>query len=447
MGKRVAIILLSLLVSGLAILGYFIQRGKNNLFTDPFKAISRSACIVIETVDLQSFMNSLTTGKGIFGEVGKIKELDLFNRKLQYIANVLNKPELKKLLTTGSAIISFHPQDGGKLMTLLAMTVPEGIRYRHIKEALRLSGINDLIDKKKGSYAILKVPFSAGSRIDTVFISYDSGLLLCSDSEKLVEEARLQMNSGNDVRNLPGFSRVLLASGKREDKIFVNFANLQHILRNILGTKGDDLAEKIAIVAGTAEGDIYISEDGFVLSGFTESLDSSDILFRYKFIPAKELHTYKILPSSTVLFETIVSPVHVPEKKFITTVSQKAVDLYAKIKGYTGEEITRAYLDIKGSPVYDNTLIIYELNNSIQAEQIFLDVLGRGNEILYFQPDEQTKIPVYKTPFKGFSTLLFNGFAPDFDDSYFAFYDNFKIISSKMLRNDSLLFSKFLEFN
>ena len=66
MGKRIAIISGILLISGLAIMGYFLQQGRKSLFTDPYKTISPDACVIIETVDLKSFMNSLTTGRGLF---------------------------------------------------------------------------------------------------------------------------------------------------------------------------------------------------------------------------------------------------------------------------------------------------------------------------------------------------------------------------------------------
>ena len=97
-GKRIAIISVVLLISGLAILGYFFQQGRKDLFTDPYKAISPDACIIIETVDLKSFMNSLTTGRGLFGEIGKVKELDGFNQELKYLADQLNKENFKNCL-------------------------------------------------------------------------------------------------------------------------------------------------------------------------------------------------------------------------------------------------------------------------------------------------------------------------------------------------------------
>ena len=443
-GKRVAIILPVLLISGLAILGYFLQQGRKSLLTDPYKTISSGACIVIETIDLQSFMNSLTTGKGLFGEVGKIKEFESFNRKLKYLADQLNKAGFKKLFIDGAAIISFYQDKEGKLQSLLSMTVPGEIRYRQIKEVLHSAGIKDMIESKLPGGSVLKIPYNVNSINDTAYISLISGLLLCSSSEELVEEARIQVSRETDVRNLPGFSRVLLTSGKNEDKIFVVFANLRKLLKSVLGRDIHGMADKIAKLAGTAGGDIYINEDGLVLSGYTESTDSSEFLYRYKFLPPRAFHTYKILPSSTVLFETLVLPAESMGNKSDGTASNELVDVATKFKEYTGEEITRAYVDIKGRPVADNTLIIYELINRVQAEQLFLEQPGTDNEIFYFQPDDQIRIPVYKTPFKGLTQVLLPGFAPEFNDSYFAFYDNFMITGSSYVTISKLLYDNLL---
>ena len=65
-------------------------------------------------------------------------------------------------------------------------------------------------------------------------------------------------------------------------------------------------------------------------------------------------------------------------------------------------------------------------------------------KLLYFEPDEQTSIPVYKTPFKGLTHVLLPGFAPGFDDSYFAFYDNFLITGSSYVTISRLLYDNLL---
>jgi hypothetical protein len=443
-GKRIAILLVILLISGLAIMGYFLQKGRKSLFTDPYKAISPDACIVIETVDLRSFLNSLTTGRGLFGEIGKVKELDNFNQQLKYLADLLNKQNLKKLFNEGAAIISFQPDRKGKIIPLLSMPVSGDIRARHIKEMLSSSGIKDVTETKIYGNSSIEIPYSADNMKDTAYISLISGLMVFSDSKVLVEGAAIQTGKGNDVRNVPGFSRVLMASGKNVDKIFIVFSNLPDLLRPLLTTGRKRISDKIARLAGTAGGDIYISEDGLVLSGYTESRDSSELLYKYKTLPSRDFHTYKILPSSTVLFETLILPYFNIHNVFDTSVTREALDLAKRIKPYTGGEITRAIIDIKGKPANDNTLIIYELTNRVQVEQVFLEEPGAKNEILYFEPDDQVKIPVYRTSFKGLIRVLLPGFAPDFNETYFAFYDHFMIAGNSYATISKLLYDNIL---
>jgi hypothetical protein len=443
-GKRVAIISVILLLIGLSILGYFIQQGRKRLITDPYKTVSPAACIIIETVDLQSFMNSLTTGKGLFGEIPKIKEFASFNIKLQFLADLLNKPGYKELLEGGKALISFYPIEDGKLNSQLSITVPTDTRLRHIKEIFRSSGIKNMSESKSGANSFLWIPFEVNNQKDTVFISLVSGLIICSTSKKSVAEALIQMTRGEDVRIIPGFSRVHMASGKNEDKIFVVFSNLLQLFKQYLSPGKQDMAEQIATLAGAAGGDIYLNENGLVLSGYTESIDSSENLYKNKYITPKEFHTYKILPSATVLFETLILPNENQAANYGDPVSEKTKHLAALFKEYTGEEITRALIDIRNQPLTDNSLIVYELANRARAEQIFLEELGPNPEIVYFEPDDQVKMPVYKTPFNGFTGMLKPGFAPGINETYFAFYDNFMITGNSFITVSRLLYDNLL---
>jgi len=443
-GKRSAIILPGVLVIALAVLGYFFQQGRKTLFTDPYKAISPEAGIVIETVDLQSFLNSVTTEKGLFGETGKVKELVIFNRKLKYIADQLNKPELKKLVPDGSAIIAFYFSNSGRLESLLSMTVPAETRERHLKEILSSAGIKKMTETKVNGNSIIKIPYSISSNQDTLYISLISGLLLCSSTADLIIKSGMQIDKDTDVRSNPGFSRVLLASGKNEDKIFVVFSNLSGLIESVLSEHGSELAGKIIRLAGTAGGDIYINEEGLVLSGYTESTDSTELLYRYKYVAPREFHTYKILPSTTVLFETLI----IPDLKLVNNsanpVPQVTFDFAKRLREYTGEEITRAFIDIRERPTSENSLIIYELKNRVLAEQLFLEELGTDYEILYFQPDDQIKVPVYRTPYNRLVELMLPGFSSGSDNTFFAFYDNFMITGSSYVTISRLLYDNLL---
>ena len=444
MGKRIVIILVIILISALALMGYLLASGKKNLLTDPYKVITPDACIVIETIDIKSFLNSLTTGRGLFGEAGKIPEMAGFNLKLKYLADELNKEEFKELFNEGSAIMSFHTGKENRIIPMLSMPVQSDIKTRHLKEMLGTSGIKNVTETRINGNPVLAIPFEADNARDTAYISLVSGLMVCSNSKGMIGRATMQAAKSDDIRESPGYARVLLASGKNADKIFLVFPNLPYLIDPLLKSGKKDLTALITRLAGTAGGDIYISEEGLVVSGYTESTDSTEILYKHKLLSSKDFHTYKILPSATVLFETLSMSsfdIHnVPD----SSVSQEAKDLAVLIRPYTGEEITRAIIDIKGSDVGKNELIIYELNNRVQAEQIFLEQPGSANEILYFQPDDQIKIPVYKTSFKGLIRVLLPSFAPAFNEEYFAFYDNYMVSGNSYVTIARLLYDNLL---
>ena len=82
MGKKIIWFLIAVLVVILALLGYFLRQDRTNLLTDPWKAIPADAAVVIETADLQSFIGSISSSKGIFGEIAKVKEFGDFNAKI-----------------------------------------------------------------------------------------------------------------------------------------------------------------------------------------------------------------------------------------------------------------------------------------------------------------------------------------------------------------------------
>jgi hypothetical protein len=444
MGKRLAILLLIMLLSAIAVFGYLFFQSRESFFTDPYKAVSKGACIIIETADLKSFLNTLTSGQGLFGELGNVKEIKNFNRKIKYLADQVNKPEYKQLLNECTSVISFHPDHNHKLLPLLTATVPGTLTMRQIKELLRTTGAKDLIDGRNGESKILKVPYIFNDLHDTLFISLFSGLLLCSPSEGLIKEACSTALSGKDIRTRDGFSRVFMTSGKKEDKVFVVFKNLKPLLDSLFIKESEGISEKIVSLAEVAAADIYISEGGIVLSGYTESLRSDEIFYRYKTVTPKEFVTYKILPSSTVLFETTIRPSEGGTKFGENDGSGAITDLIKKLKPHLGNEISRVYLDLRGRPMHENSLVIYELSDRTQGEQLFLNELGEKCEILYFTPDDATKQPVYNIQLNGLVEAIYPGFAPGAEETFITFYDNFMITGNSYATVSKLLYDNLL---
>ena len=447
MRKRAAIISVIILITGLAITGYFLYLGHRTYFTDPYKAVPSSASFLVETPDNQSFLNSFTTDKGLAGEALKVKEFNVFFTKIKFLCDQINNTAYKKLITGSSAVISFHDTGKGKLYPLLSMAVPSEVRIRQLKTYLRLAGIKTINETNTGGNSILALPFSVNNQPETAYISIISGLLICSSSEEIMKKSLEQTGRGDDIRSMPGFSRVLEASGKNEDRFFMVFSNLPGLFGSFFKEEYSSTARKIGNLAACAEADIFSGDDGLVLSGYTESTDPGNILYKYKNAKVGVFRTYRILPSSTVLFESVFLDPGNSQQKENNGALIKTAELASKLRDYTGEEVTKALIDIRERPADENMVIIYQLKNRAYAEKLFLDEFsgetGRSNT-LWFQPDEQIKIPVYVTPYKGFSEAIIPGFIKDFDDSYFAFYDNFLITGNSYITVSRLLYDNLL---
>lgn len=436
MGRRGSIIILLILISGIAALLLLFHQGRKNILTDPYKAIPVDACFILESVDLPSLLNSLTDESSLFKELSNVNELSIFNRKLKFLSGLINRKEYSILFERSTSLISFHLTEKGKLIPLLAMSVPPDFRLRHIRRLISSTITGIVTEKKNRSERIFEISYPFMSSSDTVYITFDSGLLICSPSEVLINKAVKQKKLKSDIRDLPGFLKVMAASGKRINKVFLVFSNISKIIGSAAAGKAQGLAGSVSRLAGCAEGDIYLNDGGLLLSGYTECSDSSDILYKYKSYPSGSIDTYKVLPAVTFLFETILLPERVIGESNNSQKEDSTFRLASILKRYIGEEITRAYLDIKENKEEVNSLIIYELRNREAAENLFIDYLKRQknseqknetDSITWFQPDEQTRIPVYSTPFRGLISFLAPGFAPNASDSLFTFYDNFMI--------------------
>jgi hypothetical protein len=442
LGRRIVIILLVLLVSGLVVIGFYFSERKEELSADLYKSITPKVLVVLETIDIQNFFNSVTTEKGLPGELFSIKNFEKFNIKLKYLADQFNKEWFRKISTEKKAVIAFY-YNNEKLQPVLSIPVPGNLRQRQVKELLKTAGIKNILEERSKRNSYIRIPYEISGQRDTLTILIKAGQLFCSESKQLINDALGQLEKSNDVRSVPGFSKVLLASGKNEDKLFVVFPNLMALFNKFLKNESG-ITGMISKLAGSAEADIYLNSNGLVISGYTESQDSTEILYRYKNILPRELHSYKILPSSTALFETFIVSDNADKNIADTSFSERAKVLAGKMKVYQGSEVTRALLDIKNMSVEDNSLIIYELKNSNMAEQIFLEESGGDIETFNYQPDDQTKISIYKALYKGFPKILFSNLSSTSDEQYFAFFNNYLIAGYSVEAISKLLYDNIL---
>jgi len=454
LGRRGSIIVLLILISGVAAMLFFFQQGKRNLLADPYKAIPADACFILESDDLPVFLNNLTEESNLFKELSNINELRSFYSRLKFLSELINRKEYVNLFEQKTSLISFHLTEKGKLVPLLAMSVPPETTLRNIRGILTSTLTGNITEKKKEDARIFEISYPLMNSSDTVYLAFDSGIIICSPSEVLVDEAVMQEKLKTDIRTLPGFSKIMAASGKKIDKIYLVFSNVAKLIRSATASRSQGLAGLVSKLAGSAEADIYLNNGDLLLTGYTECSDSSDLLYKYASFPSRTLETYKVLPAVTFLFETILLPEKNIEESLKFQKNDSVSRLASVLRPYVGEEITRAYLKIKENKNSNNSLIIYELRNREASEALLVNWLKNQSNsnleketsfITWFQPDEQTRIPVYSAPATGFSSALVPGFAPGVSDSLFAFYDKYMITGNSYTAITRFLYDNMLK--
>ncbi|MGD0583716.1 MAG: hypothetical protein ABR974_12330 [Bacteroidales bacterium] len=453
MAKRSFIILLIVLLSGVAALIWFVQNNGKSITTDPFSVIPEDACFVIEPVNLPDFLSSVTEGNRLFTILEKTGGLAGFCEKVKNLRNFIGGKEAREIFEKNRGIISFHPVEGGRIAPLLSMNLGQRSKYRQMLEILRSSGGTEMAGISVKGVDINPFSLKDGQSRDTVYLTFRSGLLLCSSSSSLIQRAALQREPGSGIRNVPGFTRIMSAAGRKEDKIYVIFRNFATLLRPLIGNRAPLIAEKFEKLAGCAEADIHINASGLILSGYIESLDSSDYLYRYKSRQTGKLTSYEILPSDVLLFETMLLKDNSTDPAGISECDELTSTLATGLSPFMGDEITRALIDQKDDQGSESNIVIFKLSNRQMAEQVLTENCSRwakkedirkSDYISYFQPDDQTKIPVYITPFKNLASAFLKGFVSAEGDSLYAFADNYLVTGNSFAAIKRVLYDNIL---
>jgi hypothetical protein len=429
---------------------YFVtKRGPAAGFGDPYKAIPADACLVLESSDLPGLLNRLSGKSGLFREVSSIKELTDFRNAFTYLDTVLSKKEVRRIFGFGSSVVSFHVMGKGRLVPLLSLSVTPELKQRHIREILTNAGAGLIVETEYDETDVFEIPLTRGREEGGIYVSFRSGSILCTPSRVLLEAAIRQYDEPSNIRNEKSFTKVFQAAGRNEDRLFVVFKNLPRLLGAFTSGRGNRLAALSGSLAGAGEGDILIKENGLIISGYLEADDQAQYLFRYRNLPAISFDSYKILPSNTAFFETAAMAA-VKKSNQASATGKQVINLIAsQLYPFTGDEVTRALLDIRERPSEDNLILMYEIRNRDHIEKAIASILKENNgggedHIIRFKPDDQTSIAVYKAPGAGLHEQLVPGFAPGFNDLYYAIYDNFLITGNSYVTISRVLYDNIL---
>jgi hypothetical protein len=447
--KRNGIILIFLLLILASAVYFFTRRSSASVYGDPYKAIPSDAVFIIETPDLSGFLNKLSGRSGLFREIASVKELERFYSSFIFLDTVIGKRDVKRFFGFGNTVVSFHIMGKERIVPLLSLNVTPEMRQRHVRETLTSIGAKSINESEYQGVDVFEVPLNRNGEDIAVYVGLRQGILLSTTSRVLLENAVRQLDEDNNIKSEGSFSRVFLSAGRNEDRLFVIFRNLPRLLSTLTAGKGNQLALASGRLAGTAEGDLLIRENGLIVSGYIETDDSSQSLHRYRNISSISFDSYRILPVSTALFETSAMAAFKNNRSESGTGNEATRLIASQILPFTGDEVTRALLDIRDRPVSENSILVYEIRNKDHIDKTINSILSEGSAesddyLIWFTPDDQTRMPVYKASSAGLHEMIVPGFAPGFKDLYYAVFDNYLITGSSFITVTKVLYDNML---
>ncbi|MBP5474484.1 MAG: hypothetical protein J6X92_07000 [Bacteroidales bacterium] len=441
--KKSLIITICVLAAGIIAAFYFLRRGNSENIADPFSIVSEKTAMVVESTDIRSLFNFISSGSGIMGEMSSIKEFSPFFSKLNFMTNQINRPEYGQFVENNKVLLSVQ-SFGDKTEMMLSLADPHSVKESDLRDCFVDSAIVKVTERIADNHHIYAILYPSSEGEDIIYSAIESGLVVFSSSQEMLVEAFARKDSDIDFRKVKGVSRLLGISSSKNDKMYLAYDNLTDIIKPMFGEENKQLAVKIGLLASSSFVDMNLKEDAFLFNGYTESTDEKEFLYGYKSASSAEMHSFRFLPTTTGFFETtIYDPIEFSSS--FEGASDATKTLASLLKDQIRGEITKAYIDIKGRELSDNRIMLYELSDPEYAKSLFLDEFGKEGrgERMSFKPDDQLVIPIYRTAFEGFGKMITSKMFWE-KDSYFSFYDNYLITGSSYATISKLLYDNIL---
>lgn len=433
--KRGTIIFIVILVGALAVLAYYLQQKREAFIASPYKTIPLDAGMILEAVNLPDLLEELATDNNIISEMEAIVPLQSFRNNILSLDSIAHSRELRGLFGTTPVLISFHRMGRDRLEALYSLALPPEVKERHLRTMLTDNDKLSYGVKEYQGYRLFEVETRQVESV-SFYLSYVKGVLILSKSDILVEAGIRQSEQVHDIRSLTGFTEVLAAAGKNENKLIFVFDNFQKIASLAGSGTQSKLNTMVAGLASSAETDIYLKENSLILSGYIESSDSSDILSGFLDHSPGSFDSYNVIPSNVAMFESLTgqAPKQARASTKLKGVSRYLADI---VRSQLEGEVTKMYFDINGEDETRSRMIVYKLKGQNATEKAFREELdtyyrGEGLEtsdyIIEYKPDDESSYTIYSLPDNKLPLALSADFARSYPGSYATFFEGYLVL-------------------
>lgn len=430
--KRTAIILVGLLAVALIVAAYFIRREKQVVVIDPWEAVPADAFFIVETHDFPELLTRVTDPSGILPGLSGMDWASSLVRSASDIDSVTGGREVRELISNRRIIISFHVAGQGRSVPLVVMNTGPAFTARKLSALCSQSG-GTVTDKRDlGGTRTFTVAYSRGGKQKMIYMALTSGIIIITPSEELLKNALDNRSSGSDIRQQQGFSAVVNSAGKEADNLFLLFRNLPGFVRSFIDPEDIAAVTSLAVAGG---GDLSVTEDGVVVSGFLATAAAGTGADRIRDISPAECGVHELLPRTTLSYRTVMRRAELTGETVTDPASINATDLALALSPYTGTEVTEAIIGIGEG---EERVRVFRMTDRQSAERVLRERLtakyrSMGLRESHFVASTQgadgEEAVLLRMPFAGVATILAGTDKSQAKDEWVTFARSYMIFS------------------
>ncbi len=417
------------------------------------KAIPIDAGIIIETHDLEDFIDNMHKKPEYLNELLKIDEIKNIDDNLIFADSLIKKNKDLFKNKNVNATLSIHNTGKNNIEYLFIINNNYNINFNNILKLLKISPENT----NKSTYDNTDIYTLGQSKY---YLSLISGVIIFSKSQMLIEKAIRQIHSNASILDNKNFKKIAKTAGSNEElNIYINPNKFYKNIINILNLQTFKYLQKHTLFTGSTELDFSFKKNNILLNGFSYVSDSlNHYLSVFRNQSPDNFNIEEILPANTSMllhinindkvafqkdYKNYLQSIHKYEKykKNINLIKiAYNFNIEKNFYNFFDDEICLVYTDINKLNLHQNAFAIIKTVGKSLAQEKMLKLLNNYAEIkgleqetltTIYTIDEESSYPIYTLPLN-IPQSIFGNIFKNVKGNYFTFVNNYLIFGNSI---------------
>lgn len=409
-------IVLSIIIVATIIAIYFFIGDFNNKKANPGDIIPDGSAFVLKVNNPGDLLKELSADNNIWKSLDSAHKAYQLLNNFSFIDSLLQlRPELYKQFFDHPLYLSVVT-DGNEYHTIFIQETSRKLTLDKI-QALISEHFKDVTLIKSQNH-ILKIQTRIG---ESLYIKYQSGVIMASVSNNLLEEERrnvVRTDQTIDLEKLNSF--VKESVNKTDARLLVNYKAFSKMQDMFSEEKGALFLQLLSSFARLTEVDIKIKKDEILFSGFS-SLDSGTFLERFRDQTPLPNKVVNIIPFNTAfIFNQCFSD-------FRAYADQSIPPTYETLIDHIGNEVAFVNNASTKSDFSNGTYALVQLSNGNESQKAFVSY-GRSTGSQF--EEKHSSFTIRKINDKNLLKQMFGEIFKDATANWYAFIEDYIVFSN-----------------